>query len=282
MASGASRLAIRTNSAWSGQAAHSTALARKDPVPSKPAGAHTYGEQRPGSATLPDEPSAIPANPAKEFSRDAQPGFLLRHDAALGEEQAAGGGTGVTGPMNQQGAGQQLQQKTGGTPRKGKVSAVTLIDSPTGALSGFPSLANVPDLNKPGPVNATTTGACQNVQQIRFDLSGIPNNEVDLLRTKDGVAGPVGQEQPRKGPDGPSDPTKLRQNSLIAVADTPGISKATSGFPLRYSMSFQLFAFDIVSKSIMAKATYKVNILKQSVGDTKPVNELVNFQSTIL
>jgi hypothetical protein len=162
------------------------------------------------------------------------------------------------------------------------VTAVTLINSPTGALSGFPSIANVPDMNTPGPFNDTTTGACQNVQQIRFDLSGIPNNEVDLLRTKDGVAGPVGQEQPRKGPDGPSDPTKLRQNSLVAVADTPGISRATSGFPLRYAMNFQLFAFDIVSHAIMAKATYKVNILKQSVGDTKPVNELVNFQSTIL
>ena len=92
----------------------------------------------------------------------------------------------------------------------------------------------------------------------------------------------VGQEQPRKGPDGPSDPTKLRQNSLIAVADTPGISRATSGFPLRYAMNFQLFAFDIVSHAIMAKVTYKVNILKQSVGDAKPVNELANFQSTIL
>ena len=239
-------------------------------------------DRRLRSLTLPHEPSAIPANATTESSRDAQAGFLVRHDAAQGAEQTTGGDSGLTGQTNQQGGSQQPQQQTGGIPRGGKVTAVTLIDSATGALSGFPSLANVPDLNTPGPFNDTTTGACQNVQQIRFDLSGIPNNEVNLVRTKDGVAGPVGQEQPRKGPDGPSDPTKLRQNSLIAVADCPGISKATSGFPLRYAMNFQLFAFDIVSKSIMAKATYKVNILKQSVGDTKPVNELVNFQSTIL
>jgi hypothetical protein len=225
---------------------------------------------------LPDHPESIPSEHEK-----GRAGFHLRDDATQGAEQAAGGGTGATGQTNQQGGGQP-QQPTGGVPRAGKVTAVTLIDSPTGALTGFPSIANVPDLNTPGPFNDTTTGACQNVQQIRFDLTGIPNNEVDLLRTKDGVAGPVGQEQPRKGPDGPSGPTKLRQNSLIAVADTPGISRATSGFPLRYAMNFQLFAFDIVSHAIMAKATYKVNILKQSVGDTKPVNELVNFQSTIL
>jgi hypothetical protein len=249
---------------------------------SESSGVRQEGERRHGSATLPNEPSVIPANRMTESSPDAQAGFMVRHDAAQAEEQTTGGNTGVAGQTNQQGGGQQPQQPTGGTPRAGKVTAVTLIDSATGALSGFPSLAGVPDLNTPGPFNDTTTGACQNVQQIRFDLSGIPNNEVDLVRTKDGVAGPVGQEQPRKGPDGPSDPTKLRQNSLIGVADCPGISKATSGFPLRYAMNFQLFAFDVVSKAIMAKATYKVNILKQSVGDTKPVNELLNFHSTIL
>jgi hypothetical protein len=232
--------------------------------------------ERASAWALPQHPESIPAEHQTSGGR-------FRDDAAQGAEQASGGDTGATTQTNQQSGGQQLQQPTGGgVPRAGKVTAVTLITSPTGALSGFPSIPNVPDLNTPGPFNDTTTGACQNVQQIRFDLTGIPNNEVDLLRTKDGVAGPVGQEQPRKGPDGPSDPTKLRQNSLIAVADTPGISRATSGFPLRYAMNFQLFAFDIVSHAIMAKATYKVNILKQSVGDTKPVNELVNFQSTIL
>jgi hypothetical protein len=117
------------------------------------------------------------------------------------------------------------------------------------------------------------------VQQIKFDLSGIPSNEVDLTRTKDGVAGTVGQEQPRKGLDGPSDPTKLRKGNMIAVADSPGIVKANSGFPLRYAISFQLYAFDILSKAILAKATYKVNILKQSQGDPKPVNELTDFKS---
>ena len=262
-----SNVAIRAKSASSAQRVNSKPITREERVPSEPASAWA----------LPDHPELIPSELEKGAGR-----FSLRDDAAQGAEQATGGDIGATGRTNQQGGGQQPQHPTGGIPRAGKVTAVTLIDSPTGALTGFPSIANVPDLNTPGPFNDTTTGACQNVQQIRFDLTGIPNNEVDLLRTKDGVAGPVGQEQPRKGPDGPSAPSKLRQNSLIAVADTPGISRATSGFPLRYAMNFQLFAFDIVSHAIMAKATYKVNILKQSVGDTTPVNELVNFQSTIL
>jgi hypothetical protein len=263
MASMAAKVAVTAKSASPADKRRSKAIAGRERTHSEPG----YGW------VLPDHPESIPSEHEK-----GREGFQLQDDAG----QTAGGDTGGIGQTNQQNGGQQLQQPTGGVPRAGKVTAVTLIDSPTGALSGFPSIANVPDLNTPGPFNDTTTGACQNVQQIRFDLTGIPNNEVDLLRTKDGVAGPVGQEQPRKGPDGPSDPTKLRQNSLIAVADTPGISRATSGFPLRYAMNFQLFAFDIVSHAIMAKATYKVNILKQSVGDAKPVNELVNFQSTIL
>ena len=263
MASMASKIGVRTKSASPAEKGRSKAIAGKE-----------RRQPEPGSGwALPDHPESIPSEHERGTAE-----FQLRDDAA----QSTAGGTAATGQMNQRGGSQQPQQPTGGVPRAGKVTAVKLIDSPTGALSGFPSIANVPDLNTPGPFNDTTTGACQNVQQIRFDLTGIPNNEVDLLRTKDGVAGPVGQEQPRKGPDGPSDPTKLRQKSLIAVADTPGISRATSGFPLRYAMNFQLFAFDIVSHAIMAKATYKVNILKQSVGDTKPVNELVNFQSTIL
>jgi hypothetical protein len=265
MASMVSKEALRAKSALQAGNGLSKAIAAKERTPA----------ERATAWALPEHPESIPAGHQTGWGR-------FRDDAAQGAEQATGGDTGATGQTNQQSGGQQLQQPTGGVPRAGKVTAVTLINSPTGALSGFPSIPNVPDLNTPGPFNDTTTGACQNVQQIRFDLTGIPNNEVDLLRTKDGVAGPVGQEQPRKGPDGPSDPTKLRQNSLIAVADTPGISRATSGFPLRYAMNFQLFAFDIVSHAIMAKATYKVNILKQSVGDTKPVNELVNFQSTIL
>jgi hypothetical protein len=217
----------------------------------------------------------------------AQPERIPVHAGRMVDDPAAQGGDGMGNVAGGDlagtgGQGAQVQQSPGGTPKAGKVSAVTLIDSPTGALSGFPSLSGVPDLNTPGPFNDTTTGACQNVQQIRFDLSGITPNEVDLFRKKDGVAGTVGQEQPRKGPDGPSDPTKLREDkeSLIAVADTPGISKANAGFPLRYALNFELYAFDVVSKAILAKVTYSVNILKQAVNDAKPVNELKNFQAT--
>jgi hypothetical protein len=224
--------------------------------------------------------SAAPA--VRSWMGPARPEAIPVHAGGIVDDpaQQGGDGTGALAPDNAQGA--QPQQGQVGTPKAGKVSAVTLIDSPTGALSGFPSLAGVPDLNTPGPFNDTTTGACQNVQQIRFDLNGITPNEVDLFRKKDGVAGPVGQEQPRKGPDGPSDPTKLRKDKegLIAVADTPGISKANAGFPLRYTLNFELYAFDVVSKGILAKVTYSVNIVKQAVNDAKPVNELKNFQAT--
>lgn len=53
-------------------------------------------------------------------------------------------------------------------------------------------------------------------------------------------------------------------------------------FPLRYTVDFQLLAFDAVTKAVMAKVTYTVNIVKQALADPNPVNELKNFQSKIM
>lgn len=232
--------------------------------------------QRETLRKLPGSPSSIPVHPCSGPRQSREGSQQLRRNIALDDPvQQSQAASGLQ--SSQQGAGQQSQLPA---PRAGKVTSVTLIDSPSGALSGFPAIAGAPDLNIPGPFNDTQTGACQNVQQIKFDLSGIPSNEVNLARLKDGVAGPVGHEQPRKGLDGPSDPTKLRRNNLIAVADCPGIGRAHSGFPLHYDVKFQLYAFDAVSTAILAKATYSVNILKQAVNDTNPVNQLLNFHST--
>jgi len=201
-------------------------------------------------------------------------------NAAPGNAAPANGETqpGAIDPTVSPNPAQPMQS----APRAGKVTSVVAITDKAGALSGFPALPGAPDLNSPGPVNDTQTGRCQNVQQIKFELSGITPAEVDLTRLKDGVAGPVGHEQPRKGPDGPSDPTKLRRDSFIAVADCPGIQSASAGYPLRYAVDFQLFAFDVVSKAILAKATYSVNILKQSLTDPSPTNEFKNLKTTIM
>lgn len=88
--------------------------------------------------------------------------------------------------------------------RKGNVTAITATTTPTGAQTGFPTINGV-ELNVPSTRNSATTGECRTVFQIKFDLAGIAANEVELVRTKKGVRGPVGSEQPASGGDGPSD-----------------------------------------------------------------------------
>lgn len=167
------------------------------------------------------------------------------------------------------------------SPRKGNVTAITAITTPTGAVTGFPTINGV-DLNVPGTRNSATTGECRVVFQIRFDLAGISANEVELVRTKKGVRGPVGSEQPASGADGPSDPTRIRKGSMIAVSDDPGIARAEGKyFPMRYTMDFSLYCFDIVSKAILGTATYSVNIAKQKIDDPSPVAEFKNLKTKI-
>jgi hypothetical protein len=225
----------------------------------------------------------LPPNQRRSFgdiaSHPQSPSMRFRDDALSQGTNAVADPTQSAVPAQTQ-PGQT--QVPGTTPAKlNKVSSITAITSAAGAITGFPSFPGVPDLNSPGPVNDVKTGACENVQQIKFDLTGIAPNEVDLTRTKNGVAGPVGQTQPRTGLDGPSDPTKLRKDSFIAVADTPGIHQASAGFPLQYTVDFVLYAWDVVTKQVLGKATYTVNIVKQAQADPKPVNEFKNFSSTI-
>jgi len=50
------------------------------------------------------------------------------------------------------------------------------------------SAAQGADLNRmtetPGPFNDTTTGACRNIDQIKFTVAGISTNELRLPRSK--------------------------------------------------------------------------------------------------
>lgn len=165
--------------------------------------------------------------------------------------------------------------------RKGNVTAITAITTPSGAVTGFPTINGV-DLNVPGTRNSATTGECRIVFQIKFDLAGIGANEVELVRTKKGVRGPVGSEQPASGGDGPSDATRIRKGSMIAVSDDPGIARASDKFfPMRYTMDFSLYCFDIVSKAILGTAAYSVNIVKQKLDDPSPVAEFKNLKTKI-
>jgi hypothetical protein len=149
------------------------------------------------------------------------------------------------------------------------------------ALSGFPAMP-IPDcnLNAPGPVNNTTTGACRNISQVRFGLAGIGSEDVRLLRIVVRTTVADGKTETIEKSDGPSDPTVLRPNaSEIAVGDCPGFgpdgAKAipATAFPLSYRAHFILSAHDAtLGMAALGKLSYDVGIEKKAVDDPNPVN----------
>ncbi len=152
------------------------------------------------------------------------------------------------------------------------------------------SVINAVDLSVPGPVNdTTTTGTLRFTFQIGLAVTGIPINEIGLVRRINRTASATinGQQQPQTkvGLDGPSAPTVLRfaNTSLIAVADDPGYEGQgrKDVFPVAYNAAFELFCFDTVSAKILAKVTYDLSLSKQSFADTNPVTSLSNVAKTI-
>ena len=182
-------------------------------------------------------------------------------------------------------------------PKLNKVSAIDFILSSTGAVQGFPTIAGV-DLNAPGWINdTTTTFACRLVFQVKFTLSGIPASDVALARrivrvatvmNKDGTQQQVTKTAPDGGPtgDGPTTSpvsTVVRPStSLIAVSDDPGYPGGnTWNFPMTYHASFDLYAFDVVTKAILAKTSYVIDIQKQTSNDSSPTTNLSSIVKTI-
>ncbi len=182
----------------------------------------------------------------------------------------------------------------GTTPTLNKVTAIDLIISSAGAVQGFPTINGV-DLNVPGWLNdTTTTFMCLPVLQIKFTLSGIAASEVALarrvIRVATVMASDGSQKQdtkmaPNGGPtgDGPSTSTVVRpSNSLIAVSDVPGFHGGGKKiFPITYRASFDLFAFDLVTKAILAKVSYVIDIQKKTFDDSSPTTNLSNVVKSI-
>jgi hypothetical protein len=198
----------------------------------------------------------------------------------------ASGGTGelplteTTATAGTEGA-EALQQTSS---KKGKVTSLDAITSSTGALSGFVAIPGGGNLNSPGPFNDLTTGSCKNIHQMKFTLSGTTSSEVGLLRTVNRTATASNTTQTKNGPDGPSVGTFVRPSeTVIGVADSPGYSgnSTSAPFPVSYSASFDLYAFDAIQKGIYAKLTYQVSIAKKTLTDSNPTNTLTIVSKTL-
>ncbi len=177
-----------------------------------------------------------------------------------------------------------------GTPPSISVDRIDVIDSPTGAIGGYPGILGNADLNVPGPFNDPTE--VKHVHQIRFHLDN--GNSTDLTPLRElqrtatlaggvvrdnppdevlppGVAGPTrpgGFTGVLIGNDGPPAFTVQRPTAdTIVIADAPGLRGLTAAsFPVTYRSHFILTVSDNRNAPI-ARINYDVLIDRRSVAD---------------
>ena len=166
------------------------------------------------------------------------------------------------------------------------VDQIAIIDSPTGAIGGYPAITSG-DLNTPGPFNNPANGAVNNVHQIHFHLDQgdsvnvTPRRELQRSAWRAGVErknpadqplppGQVGPPTPGGfhgvlvGPDGPP-PHEIQRptTDTIVIADAPGAASiAASEYPYAYRSHFRLTLY--AGGTDIALIRYDVNIEKTS------------------
>ncbi len=158
------------------------------------------------------------------------------------------------------------------------VDGITIVDSPAGAVTGFPTILGRASHDVPGPFNDQATGECRNSHQVHFHLaSGSSGNLTPRREVKRSVfqAGaehrkptdlpgqPGGFGGTRTGPDGPGPHVLQPSADLIAIADAPGTLALTPAqYPFVYSAAFTL---TVASGGLdIARTRYYVFIEKNS------------------
>ena len=177
-----------------------------------------------------------------------------------------------------------------GTPPSISVDRIDVVDSPAGAIGGFPGILGNADLNAPGAFNDPTE--VKNVHQIHFHLDHgssadlTPAREIQRTSTlgagtvrknppdevlPPGVAGPTrpgGFTGVLIGPDGPGAHEIQRPSAdKIVVADAPGFrGLVAANFPVTYRAHFILTVSDTGNAPI-ARINYDVLIDRRTQAD---------------
>jgi hypothetical protein len=168
------------------------------------------------------------------------------------------------------------------------VDRIDLVNTPTGAVAGFPAVT-AGDLNTPGPFNSSTTNGVGHSLQVHFHLDNgnssaltprreiqrtamvtgsVSNNPPD--RPAPGGIGPPapgGFEGVLIGPDGPgSHEIKRPTADKIVVADAPGVADVPTGsFPVTYKAHFAVTL--AAASTDIARINYDVLIDKRTATD---------------
>lgn len=155
------------------------------------------------------------------------------------------------------------------------VDQVELIDSPTGAVGGFPEISCLASLNSPGPYNDQAfRGSIANVHQIHFHLSQGYPGDLRATRVIDRTSVRREQTYDKSGNDGPPDHEFLYTKDKMVIADAPGWCKTLqdADFPVTYKADFSIYAWDAPTKAILASMSYHVEIEKTNYTQPDPIN----------
>jgi peptidoglycan hydrolase-like protein with peptidoglycan-binding domain len=184
-----------------------------------------------------------------------------------------------------------LQGPPTAVPRTLTVDRIDIVDSPAGAIGGYPDIVGDADLNVPGPFNDAVTGETKNVHQIHFHLDNgssadlTPRRELQRSAFRAGVEAKNPPDQPPAGggagppipggfggilvgPDGPPAHEIQRPTAdKLVVADAPGsLRTPAADYPYIYRSHFTLTAEDGRGAPI-ARIKYDVLIERTSAAD---------------
>jgi hypothetical protein len=154
-------------------------------------------------------------------------------------------------------------------PASPTVDRITVVDSPTGAIGGYPNIIGNADLNVPGPFNDATTGECRNVHQIHFHLDAGDSARLTPTRIWTATATAAGTTVLTRTnfPDGPP-PHEIQRpgTDRLVVADAVGAVTLPAGnYPFIMTSDFVMTV--AAGGSDVARIRYQVRIHKTSVTD---------------
>jgi hypothetical protein len=162
------------------------------------------------------------------------------------------------------------------------IDSVEMVTSSSGAVGGYREHEVMCDasLNNPGPFNDFwAKGSIANVFQVHFHVSQGSPTDVRAARVVNGTATAAtggGKSWTKAGDDSPPLWEYQFTKDKMVIADAPGWCNEMldKDFPITYSRDFGLWAYDPLTKNILASIAYHVEISKTHYDQIDAVNTL--------
>ncbi|HVF91216.1 MAG TPA: hypothetical protein VNH22_14210 [Blastocatellia bacterium] len=156
------------------------------------------------------------------------------------------------------------------------VDKVELVTDEAGAVGGYAEdLTCSASLNSPGPFNDTWgRGSIANVHQVQFHMARGRSDDLRAVRVVNRTANAFGKPWTKNGNDGPPLHELQYTTDKMVVADAPGwcMPMPENAFPIDYKADFSTYAYDPLTRKIVASISYHVEISKTHFSDRGAFN----------